>query len=109
VQIFSQNFDTLLNQLGTPAGWVQIGAVTAGFLLAWALTRLVREKIPGHLARGAMKLGAGSMHRLVLPVLALVFIWLEKVALTKWQLVPILNIAVLLLAAFAIFFPLVRC
>ena len=102
MQIFSQNFDTLLNQLGTPAGWVQIGAVTAGFLLAWALTRLVREKIPDHLAPGAMKLGAGSMHRLVLPVLALVFIWLEKVALTKWQLVPILNIAVLLLAAFAL-------
>ena len=102
MQIFSQNFDTLLNQLGTPAGWVQLGAVAAGFLLAWVLARLVRGKIPGQLAPGAMKIGAGSMQRLVLPVLALIFIWLAKVAYAKWQPVPILNVAVLLIASFAL-------
>lgn len=102
MQIFSQNFDTLLNQLGAPAGWLQLGAVAAAFLLAWVLARLVRGKIPDHLSPGAMKIGAGSMHRLVLPLLALVFIWLEKIAFAKWQPVPILNLALLLVASFAL-------
>ena len=79
MQNFSQNFDSLLNQLGTQIGWAQLGIVAAGFLVAWILARLVREKIPDHLEPGALKIGAGSVQRLVLPVLALVFIWLVAV------------------------------
>ena len=70
--------------------------------MAWILAQLVRGKIPGQLAPGAMRIGAGSMQRLVLPVLALIFIWLAKVAYAKWQPVPILNVAVLLIASFAL-------
>ena len=105
MQIFSQNFDTLLNQLGSAPGWIQLGIIAVGLGLAWGLARLVREKIPDHLQPGALKIGAGSMQRLVLPLLALVFIWLGKVALTRLlanpQPSPILSVALLLLAAFA--------
>ena len=105
MQIFSQNFDTLLNQLGSPPGWIQLGIIAAGLGAAWILARLVREKIPDHLQPGALKIGAGSMQRLVLPLLALVFIWLGKVALARLLPQPlpspILSIALLLLTAFA--------
>lgn len=106
MQNFSQNFDSLLNQLGTQLGWAQLGIVAAGFLLAWILARLVREKIPDYLEPGALKIGAGSVQRLVLPVLALVFIWLGKItfalALRTSQPLPILRVAVLLVASFAL-------
>ncbi len=106
MQNFSQNFDSLLNQLGTQIGWAQLGIVAAGFLLAWILARMVREKIPDYLEPGALKIGAGSVQRLVLPVLALVFIWLGKITfaltLRTSQPVPILRVAVLLVASFAL-------
>ena len=102
MQIFSQNFDTLLNQLGTPPGWAQLGIIAAGFLFAWLLARMVREKIPGDLEPGAFRIGAGSVQRVVLPLLALVFIWLGKVAFAKWHPAPILSVAVLLVASFAL-------
>ena len=105
MQILSQNFDTLWNQIGSPSGWIQLGVIAAGFGLAWLLARLVREKIPDHLQPGALKIGAGSVQRLVLPLLALVFIWFGKVAfasvLANPQPAPILSVAVLLVAAFA--------
>ncbi|MEQ1518644.1 MAG: mechanosensitive ion channel domain-containing protein [Usitatibacteraceae bacterium] len=100
--VFSQNFETLLNQLGTPPGWAQLGIVAAGFLFAWVLARLVREKIPDNISPGALKIGAGSVQRLVVPFSALVFIWLGKVAFAKWHPAPILSVAVLLVAAFAL-------
>ena len=91
-----------MSQLGTTPGWVQLGIVALGFVVAWMLSRLIREKIPGHFEPGALKIGAGSMHRLVLPVLALAFIWLGKVVYAKWAPVPILSVAVLLVASFAL-------
>ena len=102
MQNFSRNFDTLIDQLGTPPGWIQLGVVALGFGLAWILASLVREKIPGHLEPGALKIGAGSMKRLMLPALALVFIWFGKFVLANWHPVPILSVAVLLVAAFAV-------
>ena len=102
MQIFSQNFDTLLNQLGAPPGWAQLAIVAAGFLFAWLLARLVREKIPDHLEPGAFKIGAGSVQRVVLPLLALVFIWLGKIVFAKWHPAPILGVALLLVASFAL-------
>ena len=102
MQIFSQNFDTLLNQLGAPPGWAQLAIVAAGFLFAWLLARLVREKIPDHLEPGAFKIGAGSVQRVVLPLLALVFIWLGKIVFAKWHPALILGVALLLVASFAL-------
>lgn len=102
VQNFSQNFDILMNQLGTPPGWGQLGVVVLGFVFAWALARLVRGKIPAHFEPGALKIGAGSVQRLLLPVFAMMFIWLGKVAFAKWHPVPILSVAVLLVASFAL-------
>ncbi len=106
MKIFSQNFDTLLNQVGTPIGWTQLGIIAICFMSAWLLSRLVREKIPDGLLPGAMKIGAGSVNRIVLPLLALVFIGLAKIIFVRVlphpQPVPILSVAVLLVASFAL-------
>ena len=102
MQNLSQNFDSLISQLGTPPGWIQLAILALGFAVAWAVARLIRGRIPGDLEPGALKIGAGSVQRLLLPLLALVFIWLGKVACAKWQPVPILSVAVLLVASFAV-------
>ncbi len=101
MQNLSQNFDSLISQFGTPPGWIQLGIVALGFAVAWVVARLIRGRIPGGLEPGALKIGAGSAQRLLLPLLALVVIWLGKIACAKWQPVPILSVAVLLVAAFA--------
>lgn len=102
VQNFAQNFDTLMVQLGSAPGWSQLGVVAASFVLAWAVARLVRGKIPDHFEPGALRIGAGSVQRILLPVFALVLIWIGKVVVAKWQPVPILSVAVLLVASFAL-------
>lgn len=102
MQNFTQNFDALIVQLWSPPGWNQLGLVAAGFVLAWVLARLVRGKIPDHFEPGALRIGAGSVQRILLPVFALVLIWLAKVVVAKWQPVPILSVAVLLVASFAL-------
>ena len=102
MQNFTQNFDTLIVQLWSPPGWNQLGLVAAGFVLAWVLARLIRGKIPDHFEPGALRIGAGSVQRILLPVFALVLIWLAKVVVAKWQPVPILSVAVLLVASFAL-------
>ena len=83
-----------------------MGAIAVGFLSAWLLSRLIREKIPDHLSPGAMKIGAGSVNRVVLPLLALGFIGLAKIIFERGlphpQPVPILSVAVLLIASFAL-------
>ena len=62
----------------------------------------IRDKIPDHFEPGALKIGAGSVQRILLPLFALVCIWLAKVVLARWQSVPILSVAVLLVASFAL-------
>ena len=84
----------------------QLGIIAICFMSAWLLSRLVREKIPDQLAPGVMKIGAGSVNRIVLPLLALGFIGLAKIIFERGlphpQPVPILSVAVLLIASFAL-------
>ena len=94
------DFDTLVQQLGSIRAVWQIIVIALGFAFAWAIARLIRARLPANLEPGALKIGAGSVHRLVLPLLALIFVWLGKFALSKWQAIPLLNIAIPLIASF---------
>jgi small-conductance mechanosensitive channel len=94
------DFETLLGQLETVRAWWQIGVIAGGYALAWLIARSIRARLPADLEPGALKIGAGSIHRLVLPLLALIFVWLGKFALSKWQPVPLLNIAIPLIASY---------
>jgi small-conductance mechanosensitive channel len=95
------DFQALLAQLTAPAGLAQIGALATAILLAWLLARALRAKIPDQRVPGLAKIGAGSAHRMVFPLALLIFAWSARFALAKWQAVPLLNIAIPLIAAFA--------
>lgn len=62
---------------------------------------IVTEATSGKLTPGLAKIGAGSAHRIVWPLLLLAFVWIARLLLAKWQAVPIINIAIPLIAAFA--------
>lgn len=96
------DFETLIGQLETVRAWWQIGIIAGGYALAWLVARAIRARLPADLEPGALKIGAGSIHRLVLPLFALVFVWLGRLALAKWQQVPLLNIAIPLIVSYVI-------
>jgi len=96
------DFETLIGQLETVRAWWQIGVIAGGFALAWLIAKSIRARLPADLEPGALKIGAGSIHRLVLPVLALIFVWLGKFGLAKWQAVPLLNIAIPLILSYVV-------
>ena len=102
MQNLAADFDTLVQQISVGRAWWQLGVVVAGFMAAWAMARLVRARLPDDLEPGALKIGAGSVHRLVLPLLALIFVWIGAFALSKWQPVPLLKLAMPLIASFVV-------
>ena len=102
MQNLAADFNTLVQQFNSGRAWWQLAVVAAGFSAGWLLARLVRAKLPADLEPGALKIGAGSVHRLVLPLLALVFVWVGSFALSKWQPVPLLKIAIPLIASFVV-------
>ena len=102
MQNLAADFDTLVQQISVGRAWWQLGVVVAGFMAAWAMARLVRARLPDDLEPGALKIGAGSVHRLVLPFLALIFVWIGAFALSKWQPVPLLKLAMPLIASFVV-------
>ena len=102
MQHLAADFDTLIQQFNSGRAWWQLGIVVAGFAAAWLFARLVRAKLPADLEPGALKIGAGSVHRLVLPLFALIFVWVGTFALSKWQPVTLLRIAIPLIASFVV-------
>ena len=102
MQNIAADFDTIIQQFNAGRAWWQLAVVVAGFSVSWAVARLIRAKLPADLEPGALKIGAGSVHRLVLPCLALVFVWAGTFAMSKWQPVPLLKIAIPLIASFAV-------
>lgn len=90
--------DTLLSR----AGLAQIGVVSLAIASAWITARALQARLPEHLQPGLAKIGAGSAYRLVTPLLLLALAWIGRFALAKWQPVPILNVVIPLIAAFAV-------
>ncbi len=83
-------------------GLLQLGLLAAAAGIAWLLGRALRAKLPGDLQPGLVKIGAGSAHRLILPMVFLALAWAGRYGLAKSQPVPILNVAIPLISAFAI-------
>ena len=100
MESLAADFDTFVHQLHSGRAWWQLGVIVAGFSASWILARLVRAKLPVDLEPGALRIGAGSIHRLVLPFLALIIVSVGAFALSKWQPVPLLKLALPLIASF---------
>jgi small-conductance mechanosensitive channel len=95
------DLDKLIAQLLTRQGLMEFALIAAAFALAWVLVRPLKSRLPANLQPGALKIGAGSLHRVAFPVLALVLVWAGRLVLVKWQAVPLLNVAIVLVASFA--------
>ncbi len=102
MQNLAADFDTLIQQFNSGRAWWQLGVIAAGFAVSWVIAQLIRAKLPADLEPGALKIGAGSVHRLVLPLLALILVWMGTFALSKWQPVPLLKIAIPVIASFVV-------
>ncbi len=94
-------FDTLPQLLTSRNVLTELAVLTAAFAISWLVARTLQRRFPGNFEPGFAKIGAGSTHRLVLPLLMLVLVWSGRLALVKFQTTPILHIALPLIAAFA--------
>jgi small-conductance mechanosensitive channel len=95
------DFETLIAQLGSRQGAIEMAVLAVAFGLAWQASRPLRGKLPANLQPGALKIGAGSVHRVAFPLLALAFAWIGRLLLATWQVVPLLDLAITLVSTFA--------
>ena len=80
---------------------IEIGVLLAALALSWLLASLIRRYLPDNLSPGLAKISAGGAQRILWPLFLLVFVWLSRMVLIKFQPVPLLHIAIPLIAAFA--------
>lgn len=97
----SFDFDSLVRSLSTMEGGVQLAVLACAFLAAWLPARMLRARVPDKLEPGIAKIGAGSVNRIVFPLLFLAFAWIARIVLARYQPVPLMHIAVLLIGSFA--------
>ena len=100
MKVLDFNFEAVSKAVLSTTGATQIVALAFAFLLSWLLARAVRPRLPEKLEPGFAKIGAGSAARLMLPLIFLILAWLTRLALVKFQPVPILNIAMPLILSF---------
>jgi len=90
----------LWKDLQDPTILWQVAALAACLLAAWASSRLLQLRAPEESSR-AMKLGAGSLRRLVFPLAAVLFLAGGRWALENWHPANLLSVAIPLFATFA--------
>ncbi len=95
------DLEAIGRSLGSLQGGAQMAALVAAGVLAWLVARALRARLPEHLDAGIRKIGAGGANRIAFPVLFLILAWLARLGLSKLHPVPLLNIAVPLIASFA--------
>lgn len=81
----------------------QVVVLVVCLLIAWQFSRLSKLRMAGKVtAEGTMKIGFGSMQRLTFPISALVLVVIARWALSYFQPVKLLNIALPLLFSLAL-------
>jgi small-conductance mechanosensitive channel len=97
----SFDFDSLIRSLASTEGGVQLAVLACALIVAWLLARVLRARVPDKLEPGIAKIGAGSVNRIVFPLLFLAFAWIARIVLARYQPVPLMHLAVLLIGSFA--------
>ena len=93
--------ESILNSLSSRQGVLEIGTLFVALAISWLIAQSLQKRLPEKLTPGLAKIGAGSVHRIVWPLLLLTLVWFTRLVLAKWQPVPIINLAIPLIAAFA--------
>jgi small-conductance mechanosensitive channel len=80
----------------------QVGVLGLCLGIGWSADRLVRRRTAGGDAEGLKALGQRGVRRLVFPVVALALVLVGRVVLARWHHVPLLSVAIPLLASLAV-------
>ncbi len=86
--------------LVSPAGWVELAIVAGCFGVGWMLDRRLRLKSASEAE--VVRLGLGSVNRLLLPVMTLALMLIAVAVLQRWQSPFFLPIAIPLMIALAL-------
>ena len=100
--MFGVDPSSILKSLVSTQGLLQLAVLVTAAVIAWLASRLFHRIFPGDLEPGLAKIGSGSVYRMVMPLLLLILAWLGRFVLAKLQPVPLLNVAIPLIAAFAV-------
>jgi small-conductance mechanosensitive channel len=92
--------DRILDALGTAAGWIDLATVLACFGVAWWVDRRVR--LGGGAESRFVRIGAGSVNRMILPLTALLLLLVARAILRHWHGSLLFDIAVPLAIALAL-------
>ncbi|MEO8740276.1 MAG: mechanosensitive ion channel domain-containing protein [Casimicrobiaceae bacterium] len=92
--------DRLQTALSTRNGWLELGAVLACFAVGWWVDRKLR--LSSRSESRMAKLGAGSVNRLIFPVVSLVLLLLARAAVRVFNAPVFLPIAIPLAVALAL-------
>jgi small-conductance mechanosensitive channel len=95
------DLEAIFRSLISAQGAVQIACLAAAGLLAWLIARRLRARLPENLSAGFAKIGAGGANRIAFPLLFLILAWLARLILAKFYPVPLLNLAIPLIASYA--------
>ncbi len=95
------DLEAIFRSLTSTQGAVQIACLVAAGLLAWLIARALRARLPENLGAGFAKIGAGGANRIAFPLLFLMLAWLTRLVLAKLYPVPLLNLAIPLIASYA--------
>jgi len=93
-----RHFEVFATQATAPRGLAQLGVIAAGLALGWLVSGMLRRRVA---AQQRWKFGAGGFDRVALPLTALAFLWVGRALLHKLFATPIVDLAILLIAAFA--------
>ncbi len=96
------DLDAILRSLVSAQGAAQLGSLAIAGALAWLASRALRARLPENLDPGIRKISAGGANRIAFPLLFLILAWLTRLALLKFHPTPLLNIAIPLIASFAV-------
>ncbi len=83
---------------GTPA-LVQVGIIVIGLTVGWLVGGALRRRVRAH---GIWAFGEGGFDRVANPLVALCVIWAARLVARKWFATPFLDLAIVLVAVFAI-------
>ncbi|HQZ45362.1 MAG TPA: mechanosensitive ion channel [Usitatibacteraceae bacterium] len=93
------SLEAFASQVSTQEGVIQFAIIVAGLGLGWLSGGVLRRRVA---ARELWKFGSGGFDRVAFPLAALAIIWGMRLLVRKVQATPFVDLAIALLAAFAV-------
>src|ERR1700704_823060 len=94
------DLDRIQASLRAPNGWIELATIALCVAIAWAIDR--RVYLTSARESRVARLGAGSLNRLIFPLIALALLYVARAVFRHWQVPAFFPIALPLVVAFAL-------